>query len=123
MNNHLGNALMHISMHDMLSIPWNKITLCYIVLCTIPGAYEPLKATKKHETEFHNNPNYITVFVLPDLQMKLQLHEVEMSSLSLKKRKTSRRTQSTLPLPCITGHVQFCIQLQINGILLFLYGK
>ena len=114
---------MHISMHDMLSIPWNKITLRYIVLSTIPGAYEPLKATKKHETEFHDNPNYVTVFVLRNLQMKLQPHEVEMSSLSSKKRKTSRKTQPTLPMPCVTGHVQFCIQLQINGILLSLYGN
>ena len=123
MNNHLGNALMNISMHDMLSIPWNKIILCYIVLSTIPGAYEPPKAAKEHETQFHDNPNYVTVFVLRHLQMELQPHEVEMSSPPSKKRKTSRKTQPTLLLPCVTGHVQFCIRLQINGILLSLYGN
>ena len=75
-----GNALIHISMHDMLSIPWSKITLCYIVLSTLPGAYELPKTAKECETEFHDNPNYVTVFVLHHMQMALQLHEVEMSS-------------------------------------------
>ena len=30
----------------------------------LTGAYEPQKAAKEHETEFHDNPNYVTVFVL-----------------------------------------------------------
>ena len=98
----------------MLSIPWNKITLCYIVLSTLSGAYKP---PKEHEIEFHDNPNYITVFVLCHMQMALQPLEVEMSSPPSKKRKTSRKTQPTLPLPCVTDHVQFRIWLQINGIL------
>ena len=35
-----GKCIDAYSMHDMLSIPWNKITLCYIVLSILPGAYE-----------------------------------------------------------------------------------
>ena len=31
--------------------------------CMVLGAYEPPKATKEHETEFHDNPNYVTVLV------------------------------------------------------------
>ena len=66
-----------------------------------PGAYELPKAAKEHETEFHDNTNYVTVFVLRQTQMTLQPHEVEMSSPPSKKGKT---TQPTLPLPCVTGH-------------------
>ena len=33
-----------------------------IHLYAYTGAYELLKAAKEHETEFHDNPNYITVF-------------------------------------------------------------
>ena len=77
------------------------------------GAYEPLKTVKEHETEFHDNPKYITVFVLCHTQMALQPHEVETSSPPSKKRKTSRKTQPTLPSLCVTGHAQFRIRLQI----------
>ena len=27
-----------------------------------PRAYEPPKAVKEHETQFHDNPNYVTIF-------------------------------------------------------------
>ena len=30
--------------------------------CTYSGAYEPPKAAKEHETQFHDNPNYVTTF-------------------------------------------------------------
>ena len=65
------------------------------------GAYELPKAAKEHESEFHDETNYVTVFVLSHAQMTLQPHEVEMSSPPSKKRKT---TQPTLPLPRVTGH-------------------
>ena len=87
------------------------------------GAYELPKVAKEHETEFHDNPNYVTVFVLRQAQMALQPHKVEPNSPPSKKRKTSRKTQPTLPLPSVTGHTQFRKRLSNNEILLFLYGN
>ena len=63
----------------------------------LSGAYEP---PKEHETEFHDYPNYVTVFVIHHVKMALQPHEVEMSLSPPKKRKTSKKTQPTLPSPC-----------------------
>ena len=75
---------------------------------------------KEHETKFHDNPNYVTVFALLHVQMVLQLHEVETSSPLLKKRKTSRKTQPTLPLPCVMCNF---VTASNNEILLSLYGN
>ena len=65
---------------------------------------------KEHETEFHDNPTYVTAFVLHHVQIAVQLHEVEMSSPPSNKRKT----QPTLPSPCVTGYSQFHIWLQVT---------
>ena len=54
---------------------------------------------------------YIT---LTHAQMSLQPHEVEMRSPPSKKRKTLKKTQPTLPSPCVTGHAQFHIRLKIT---------
>ena len=69
---------------------------------------------RRRRSEFHDNPNYVTVFALRHMHMALQSHEVETSSPPLKKRKTSRKTQPTLPSSCVTGHAQFRIRLQIT---------
>ena len=92
-------------------MPYLK-TITEIQKSLLPGAYELPKVAKEHKTEFHVNPNHVTVFVLHHAQMALQPHEVETSSPPSKKGKTSRKTQPTLPLPCVTGHAQFRIWLQ-----------
>ena len=71
-------------------------------------------AAREHETEFHDNPNYVTVFALLHTQMVLRPHEVETSSPLSKKRNALRKTQPTLPSPCVTGHAQFCVWLQVT---------
>ena len=39
--------------HKLLHILFNLVE---------PGAYEPPKAAKEHETQFHDNPNNVTTF-------------------------------------------------------------
>jgi len=57
----------------------------------------------------HNNRNYI-IHMIRKWTPRLQPHEVGMSSLPLKKRKTLKMTKPTLP-SC--AHVEFCLWLPI----------
>ena len=54
----------------------NHMSKCFVKVMKhrTSGAYE---LAKEHETEFHDNPNYVTAFVLCHAQMALQPHEVE----------------------------------------------
>ena len=67
---------------------------------------------KEHETEFHDNPNYVTVFTLCHGQMVLQPHEVEMSSLTIEEEEDSANFTIAM-CHCRAGHAQFLIRLQI----------
>ena len=44
------NHLIHTTMYNVMYV--------YV----LAGAYEPLKVAKEHETQFHDNPNYVTTF-------------------------------------------------------------
>ena len=84
-----------------VSCRYSTVSRSATTVKVLTGAYE---LPKEHETEFefHDNPNYVTVFVLCHAQMALQPCEVETSLPPSKKIKTLRKTQPTLPLPCVT---------------------
>ena len=52
------DSSIYIGYIDVLFTDFSKL----VVTLLQAGAYEPLKAVNEHETEFHDNPNYITAF-------------------------------------------------------------
>ena len=50
-----------------------------MALLVLPGAYEPPKAVKEHETQFHDNPNYVTKFEIRRRNSQVLCNRIETS--------------------------------------------
>ena len=47
--------------YDLPPIELQHLMMGYYRACVVAGAYELLKAAKEHETQLHDNSNYITI--------------------------------------------------------------